>query len=100
MINIGQEIFNLILIPSHFATMDTILMFTVQCSVIVICLFGLRVSMIIVQPPKWNVQMTTAAKGCSIYHQQQNKKAIETEVNAQDMLIYNKTRLMNDFVLV
>ena len=56
--------------------------------------------MMIVQPPKRNVQMITAAKGCSIYHQQQNKRAIETEVNAPDMLIQTKTRLMNDSVLV
>ena len=56
--------------------------------------------MMIVQPPKRNVQMITGAKGCSIYHQQQNERAIETEVNAPDMLIQTKTRLMNDSVLV
>ena len=70
----------LILIPSYFAMAETIIMLTIQLSAlaILISLFGPRVFIMIVQP-KRNVQMTAAAKGCSIYYQQ-SEKPIGTEV--------------------
>ena len=57
----------MILIPSVFGTAETTVMLTIQLSAlaILICLFGPRVFIVIVHP-KQNVQMTTAAQGCSI----------------------------------
>ena len=56
----------MILIPSVFGTAETTLMLIqLGALAILICLFGPRVFIMIVHP-KRDVQMTTAAQGCSI----------------------------------
>ena len=57
----------MILIPSVFGTAETTVMLTIQLSAlaILVSLFGPRVFIMIVHPKRY-VQMTTAAKDCSI----------------------------------
>ena len=89
MINIGWAIFNLILIPSCLATMDTILVFTIQLSAWGDCNMSQSI---------YDDSPATKAK-CSDDHcckrlqhipsttEQNRTEAIETEVNVPDILI-------------